>query len=222
MVFFSAIISIVLVENVLSAINRENQYIELDNTTTEAYFCIEEDNCNVVYICKKRNEKNFLPMSYLIAIIEMSILVWDLFQTIEINLMTVTLKDMLILKVINVILQATEVVIASYNQPIEFNRVRYYDWVVYQDPNSKTNVEIDLTEYGCCTITRDDKDTKWIENLPHHIQINQINITGTHNSGTYAIGETGFNFLSLFETTMIALKRQIFMTNWWMVSDISI
>jgi hypothetical protein len=41
--------------------------------------------------------------------------------------MTVTLKDMLILKVINVILQATEVVIASYNQPIEFNRVRYYD-----------------------------------------------------------------------------------------------
>jgi hypothetical protein len=41
--------------------------------------------------------------------------------------MTVTLKDMLILKVINVILQATEVVIASYNQQIEFNRVRYYD-----------------------------------------------------------------------------------------------
>ena len=75
MLFFSAIIAIILVENVLSAINRENQYIELDNTTTEAYFCIEEDNCNVVYICKKRNEKNFLPMSYLIAIIEMSILV---------------------------------------------------------------------------------------------------------------------------------------------------
>ena len=41
--------------------------------------------------------------------------------------MTLTLKVLLILKVINVILQATEVVIASYNQPNEFNRVRYYD-----------------------------------------------------------------------------------------------
>jgi hypothetical protein len=41
--------------------------------------------------------------------------------------MTVTLKVMLILKVINVIVQAIEVVISFYNQPIEFNRVRYYD-----------------------------------------------------------------------------------------------
>jgi len=91
-----------------------------------------------------------------IAIIEMSILVWNLFQTIEITLMTLTLKVLLILKVINVILQATEVVIASYNQPNEFNRVRYYDWVVYQDPTSKTNVEIPLTEYGCCTIVKEE------------------------------------------------------------------
>jgi len=50
MLIFSAIIAIILVENVLGAKNR-GQYIELDNTTTEAYLCIEEDNCNVVYIC---------------------------------------------------------------------------------------------------------------------------------------------------------------------------
>ncbi|KAG4084475.1 hypothetical protein H8356DRAFT_1352274 [Neocallimastix lanati (nom. inval.)] len=30
-----------------------------------------------------------------------------------------------------------------------YRSVRYYDRVVYQDPNSKTNVEIALTEYGC-------------------------------------------------------------------------
>ncbi|KAG4093360.1 hypothetical protein H8356DRAFT_1361221 [Neocallimastix lanati (nom. inval.)] len=60
-------------------------------------------------------------------------------------------------------IKTTEVVIASYNQPIEFNQVH---------SNSKTNVEMALTEYGCCTIVKDDKDTKWIENLPHHIQIN--------------------------------------------------
>ena len=96
--------------------------------------------------------------------------------------MTVTLKVMLTLKVINVIVQAIEVVIAFYNQPIEFNRVRYYDWVVYQDPNSKTNVDIALAEYGCWIIVRDDKDTKWIENLPHHIQINQINLISKSKS----------------------------------------
>ncbi|KAG4083259.1 hypothetical protein H8356DRAFT_1381975 [Neocallimastix lanati (nom. inval.)] len=54
--------------------------------------------------------------------------------------------------------------------------------VVYQDPTSKTNVEIPLTEYGCCTIVRDDKDTKWIENLLHHIQINQINLISKSKS----------------------------------------
>ncbi|KAG4083699.1 hypothetical protein H8356DRAFT_1436762 [Neocallimastix lanati (nom. inval.)] len=37
-------------------------------------------------------------------------------------------------------IKTIEVVIAFYNQPIEFNRVH---------PNSKTNVEIALTEYGC-------------------------------------------------------------------------
>ncbi|KAG4095507.1 hypothetical protein H8356DRAFT_1398983 [Neocallimastix lanati (nom. inval.)] len=54
--------------------------------------------------------------------------------------------------------------------------------VVYQDPTNKTNVEIPLTEYGCCTIVRDNKDTKWIENLPHHIQINQINLISKSKS----------------------------------------
>ncbi|KAG4103395.1 hypothetical protein H8356DRAFT_1375356 [Neocallimastix lanati (nom. inval.)] len=178
MVFFSAIISIVLVENVLSAINRENQYIELDNTTTEAYFCIEEDNCNVLSNCYNRNEHTgmrFVPNN-------------------RDNPDDCDIKGYVNIK--------------SYKCYFTSNRS-----VVYQDPNSKTNVEIDLTEYGCCTITRDDKDTKWIENLPHHIQINQINIPGTHNSGTYAIGETGFKFLFIREATMIALKRQIFMTN---------
>ncbi|KAL6610868.1 hypothetical protein U3516DRAFT_813733 [Neocallimastix sp. 'constans'] len=152
MVFFSAIISIVLVENVLSAINRENQYIENEHT-------------GMRFVPNNRDKPDDCDIKGYVNI-------------------------------------------KSYKCYFTSNRS-----VVYQDPNSKTNVEIDLTEYGCCTITRDDKDTKWIENLPHHIQINQINITGTHNSGTYAIGETGFNFLSLFETTMIALKRQIFMTN---------
>jgi 3-methyladenine DNA glycosylase Mpg len=63
MLIFSAIIAIILVENVLGAKNR-GQYIELDNTTTEAYLCIEEDNCNVVYICKKREETFFHDKLY--------------------------------------------------------------------------------------------------------------------------------------------------------------
>ena len=61
--FFSAIIAIILVENVLGAKNR-GQYIELDNTTTEAYLCIEEENCNVVYICKKLEETFFHDKLY--------------------------------------------------------------------------------------------------------------------------------------------------------------
>jgi len=63
MLFFSAIIAIILVENVLGAKNC-GQYIDLDNTTTEAYLCIEEDNCNVVYICKKCEETFFHDKLY--------------------------------------------------------------------------------------------------------------------------------------------------------------
>jgi hypothetical protein len=105
---------------------------------------------------------------------------------------------MLILKVINVAwVKPMLIGGASYNQRIEFNRVRYYDRDIYQDPKNKTNVEMALTEYGWYRIARDDKDTKWIENLPDNIQINQINIPGTHDSGTYAIGDTGFNLLPI-------------------------
>jgi hypothetical protein len=192
MLIFSFIIAIVLVENVLGAINR-GQYIELDNTKTEAYLCIEEDNCNVVYICKKRKEILFAD--------ELS----DCYNRNEHTTMIFVpnnrddpddcdIKGYANIKSDKCYFTSDRSGDASYNQPIEFNRVRYYDRVVYQDPNSQTNVEMALTEYGWCTIARDNEDTTWIEKLPDDIQINQINIPGTHDSGTYAIGDTGFNF----------------------------
>ncbi|ORX42219.1 hypothetical protein BCR36DRAFT_583687 [Piromyces finnis] len=52
MIFFSAIIAIALVRNVLG-VKDQDQYYELDGTTTKAYLLIGEDDYSKVYICKQ-------------------------------------------------------------------------------------------------------------------------------------------------------------------------
>jgi len=45
-----------------------------------------------------------------------------------------------------------------------------------------------------CTFEINEEDDHWISYIANKdLTINQINIPGTHDSGTYAIGATGFN-----------------------------
>ncbi|ORX54173.1 PLC-like phosphodiesterase [Piromyces finnis] len=68
------------------------------------------------------------------------------------------------------------------------NKVPYYDI----DLTTKRA----LTEYRWCTLKINDDDIHWITKITDdYVRINQLNIPGTHDSGTYAIGDTGVNFL---------------------------
>ena len=60
------------------------------------------------------------------------------------------------------------------------SRVRYYD-IDLQNKRA-------LTEYGWCPFLSEDSDKKWMRNINQNLRLNQINIPGTHDSGTYAIG----------------------------------
>lgn len=98
----------------------------------------------------------------------------------------------------------------SYNKNLQINRVRYYDLDVN---NTRA-----LTEYGWCNFTVNNEDTTWIRKLSNSTLINQINIPGTHDSGTYAIGDTGLNLfgvrdvygrtqeVSIFEQLMAGIR----------------
>ena len=54
---------------------------------------------------------------------------------------------------------------------------------------------IALTEYGWCTFENIAEEVHWISNITdNNIRINQINIPGIHDSGTYTIGDRELKF----------------------------
>ncbi|OUM59713.1 hypothetical protein PIROE2DRAFT_14684 [Piromyces sp. E2] len=57
-----------------------------------------------------------------------------------------------------------------------------------------------LTEYGWCDFNYLDVDAKWMRNINGNLTLDQINMAGTHDSGTYAITSNTLPFEDLFKS----------------------
>jgi len=60
-----------------------------------------------------------------------------------------------------------------------------YSGVRYYDIDFENNLA--LTEWGWCTYSNINTNFNWMTNINSNLTINQINIPGTHDSGTYGI-----------------------------------
>ncbi|OUM57092.1 hypothetical protein PIROE2DRAFT_65196 [Piromyces sp. E2] len=180
MLFFSAIIAIALVTNVLGAIE-EGQYYYLNGATTKAYLFIGEDDCNKgfkddIYNCYLRSEyidkvnKIFGPGD----------------RDSPSDCKT---KGYVNINSNKCYFTNTGTGGETYNKLLVMNRIPYFDI----DFTTKRA----LTEYGWCTFETNEEELHWISKISDDIQINQINFPGTHDSGTYAIGDTGFNIFNI-------------------------
>ena len=69
-------------------------------------------------------------------------------------------------------------------------KVRYYDIDL---ENNRA-----LTEFGWCSFSFENNGPKWMNDLNRDLHINQINIPGTHDSGTYAIDENSIPGIDAF------------------------
>ncbi|ORX50355.1 hypothetical protein BCR36DRAFT_412379 [Piromyces finnis] len=88
--------------------------------------------------------------------------------------------------------------------------VRYYD--IDHDNNRA------LTEYGWCDFTYEENDANWMSKLNETLVLNQINIPGTHDSGTYAIHHNSIPLIHGFRSNMdIRLEtnkyKQVYVTH---------
>jgi len=152
---------------------------ELDNLPKEAYLFSDEE-CNKIYICKSRN-KGILGISddiyncfYRSGQVDGKFGAFDRIDPDQ----------------------------CMYKGRVTISGPCYYDSngkdKIIDKLNSSPTVrfyDIDnnhaLTEYGCCSYSRND-DASWMEHFFNRaLHINEINIPGTHDSGTYDVQESG-------------------------------
>jgi len=73
---------------------------------------------------------------------------------------------------------------------------------------------------GGVLFNNENTEARWMTKLSNDTRINQINIPGTHDSGTYAVDVAGLPIIDLFRGWWGRTQTWIFMNNYYMELDI--
>jgi len=180
----------------------KGKYLELTNLSKDAYLVAE--NCEKIYICGKQRNSGLLGI-FGDEILE-NCYYRDKQLDGEINLDTGYISGILDDK--SIYYKST------FTNPDNCS-IKRYAYVITEgcylssDGNWKTKIEKDeftssespyydidiknnriLTLSGWCTYKYEKVDANWMKYLDSSLKINQINIPGTHDSGTYDIGKS--------------------------------
>ena len=174
---FVTVLSI-LINCIFCSIDRGGDYLELNNASEEAYMFSNKD-CTRVYLCRDRYIEKFIKRTdHLRKCYYKNIDYGEFFPKDMQNPDKCDLKGYVDINSEKCYF-TNDGMEVSHNKPVHWNRSRYYD---IDNVNKRA-----LTEWGWCDFKININEGSWMSNLPDNLKLNQINIPGTHDSGTYGI-----------------------------------
>jgi len=177
----------------------EDKYNELIIPTKKAYIIAE--NCEKIYVCAKLSKSGLLGFLGIgDDILEECYFRDKYIDKINIEDEKFVNPDKCNIKRKALIFSTACYMSSNRNDKIfgdiSQSKLNYYDI----DVNNK----MVLTDHGWCTYLYDIIDANWMESIPDDIKINQINIPGTHDSGTYDVGLSWQKFRGVFIAPSLA------------------
>ncbi|ORX35517.1 PLC-like phosphodiesterase [Piromyces finnis] len=177
------------IKYVLSA-KDEGKYFELDNVDKEAYLFSLKD-CSKTYICTKR-DKGFLRISDDIygCYYKTEKVDGEFGQSTRVDPDQCQFKGRVNIK------EGFCYYTSNGGETTSTKKIKLQPNVLVYDIDVEYNRA--LTEYGWCDFTYADSDSNWMSKYLNNTRINQINIPGTHDSGTYAVDWHSFPIINGF------------------------
>ena len=191
------------IRNALSVTDK-GKYFILDNLPKEAYL-FSTDDCTKTYICKSRKQTYWFFGHE----------IYDCYyrtETVDGSFGPSSREDPNQCSYKGYITIDGPCYYTSNCGDITIGKLDSYSARVYDIDN---NYNRELTAYGWCSFAYKDDDANWMTKISNETRINQINIPGTHDSGTYAMDEVYEVFSSFFrmiwgKTQNLDIYEQLF------------